>query len=480
MLQECRSVNPSSRCFPRGRAAALLATALAVTSGCSAARTVNAPLHEYSPTYGYTLGNPELGSDAGAIDLSLMFSGGGTRASALAYGVLLELRDTTIVVDGKPVRLLDEVDVISSVSGGSFTAAYYGLYGDRIFTDFEDALLRRDIDAELAVGFARPLVALRMLLTSYDRSDWAEHVYNEHIFHDATYADLQRAGGPMIRINATDIGMGSPFPFDQDQFSMICSDLSRLSVARAVLASSSVPVAFAPTVLENFAGSCGYQVAPWLEGALADRTASRRRFHIASRMAHYLDSSEHRYVYLLDGGVSDNLGIRGFLNEIIEEGGWRQARERTGQREPKPLAVIVVNAEADRSHAFQKALGLPSIPEVLSAVSGTGMHNYNFETLELLEGSVETIAQQGGATTGHVVEVAFNNLPDPEEREYFNGIETSINLGDEAVDRLIAVGRRLLRESEAYQAFLASVGAASGPSTARGEDRREDDGRRRP
>ncbi len=61
-------------------------------------------------------------------DLSIImsFSGGGTRASALSYGVLLELRDTMVTVNGKSRRLLDYVNVISSVSGGSFTAAYYG------------------------------------------------------------------------------------------------------------------------------------------------------------------------------------------------------------------------------------------------------------------------------------------------------------------------------------------------------------------
>jgi NTE family protein len=41
----------------------------------------------------------------------------------LAYGVLEELRDTVVTVEGKRKRLLDEVDVITSVSGGSFTAA---------------------------------------------------------------------------------------------------------------------------------------------------------------------------------------------------------------------------------------------------------------------------------------------------------------------------------------------------------------------
>jgi hypothetical protein len=61
------------------------------------------------------------------------FSGGGTRAASLAYGVLQELADTEMMTAEGPRSLLNEIDMISSVSGGSFTSAYYGLYGDRLF-----------------------------------------------------------------------------------------------------------------------------------------------------------------------------------------------------------------------------------------------------------------------------------------------------------------------------------------------------------
>jgi len=37
-------------------------------------------------------------------------------------------------VNGRERSLLDELDTYASVSGGSFPAAYYGLYHDRIFT----------------------------------------------------------------------------------------------------------------------------------------------------------------------------------------------------------------------------------------------------------------------------------------------------------------------------------------------------------
>lgn len=51
------------------------------------------------------------------ITFILAFSGGGTRAAAMAYGVLEELRDTNVVIDGRREQLLDEVDYITSVSG---------------------------------------------------------------------------------------------------------------------------------------------------------------------------------------------------------------------------------------------------------------------------------------------------------------------------------------------------------------------------
>ncbi|MBV8143521.1 MAG: patatin-like phospholipase family protein, partial [Gammaproteobacteria bacterium] len=76
----------------------------------------------------------------------LAFSGGGTRAAAFSYGVLEALRDLEVTTaGGHKARLLDEVDVITGVSGGSFTALGYGLYGDRLFTLFESSFLKRDV-----------------------------------------------------------------------------------------------------------------------------------------------------------------------------------------------------------------------------------------------------------------------------------------------------------------------------------------------
>jgi NTE family protein len=433
---------------------------LALTGiGCAGARVVNEPLErDFSQTYGYSLANPEVEHDVGKLQFYLMFSGGGTRAAALAYGVLKELAATTITVRGEKIRLLDEIDMISSVSGGSFTAAYYGLHGEGIFDSFEEVFLKRNVDRDLALGFVRPFIWMRMLLTSYDRADWAEHVYDEHVFHGATFADLIESKGPIIRINATDLAAGHPFTFVQPQFNIICSDLTPLSISRAVLASSSVPVVFAPTVVENYAGTCGYTESDEMKEALSDRHKSRRRYRLAKEEAEYLDSGAHKYIYLIDGGVSDNLGVRGFLDQVIVEGGMADFAAEAGIDLPPDALIVAVNAQAVAERTFQVKLDLPSMSTVLGAISGAGMYRYNFETIELLQDSVERWMSDGGAGgEAVVVEVAFDNLSDPDERRFFNNVETSFNLDEEQVDRLIEVGGRLLRESPEFADFIEAV-----------------------
>src|SRR5207248_10669827 len=92
------------------------------------------------------------------VFVALVFSGGGTRAAALSYGVLDKLRNIRINCADPSApstcekSLLDEVDVISSVSGGSFPAAYYALYGDRIFDpkqSFHTGFLKYNVEREL-------------------------------------------------------------------------------------------------------------------------------------------------------------------------------------------------------------------------------------------------------------------------------------------------------------------------------------------
>lgn len=131
---------------------ALALSVLICLFGCEYVRpTLNAPLKQWNPHHGYRFSNlapPEEGN-SDSLFVVAAFSGGGTRASALAYGALRELAYQPIIWEGMPKRLLDELDVIYALSGGTFTGAYYALFGDQIFYDFEYRFLRKDWESEL-------------------------------------------------------------------------------------------------------------------------------------------------------------------------------------------------------------------------------------------------------------------------------------------------------------------------------------------
>lgn len=101
---------------------------------------------------------------------------------------------------GGRIRMLDEIDVVTGVSGGSFTALAYGLYGEKLFDIYETAFLKRNVQGELIRRVLSP-----MNWGAWSRSEVAAELYDEVLFHGATFADLDRGSGPFIGATATDI-----------------------------------------------------------------------------------------------------------------------------------------------------------------------------------------------------------------------------------------------------------------------------------
>lgn len=145
-------------------------------------------------------------------------SGGGKRSAAFSYGVLRGLRDFHVTIEGRDRRLLDELDTIAAVSGGSFPAAYYGVYRDKLFSDFEKDFLKQDIEAYIWGIYFMPWKWEWMLNPLYAINDEMGVIYDDLMFHGVTYADMMKQGKPFISISATDINYGTVFPFTQDQF----------------------------------------------------------------------------------------------------------------------------------------------------------------------------------------------------------------------------------------------------------------------
>ncbi len=437
-------------------------------NGCSSiAKIENDPMTQLPEAFhGYSGINHAQQNSRGDTLFVLAFSGGGTRAAALSYGVLEELRDTHYQLDGKEVRLLDEVDQISSVSGGSFTSAYYGLFGDQIFEDFKDVFLYKDVQGDLSGMVLGVFNLIEGMFSTTSRTEKAIAYYDKNIFRGKTFADLQKSDGPFLLINATDLNSQSQFTFVQPQFDFLCSDLSKFKIARAVAASSAVPVLFPPILLERH-GDCHYQKPVWLSNAeeKARQENDQRLEGSVSALNYYINKENPPYVTLLDGGITDNLGMRAIINSVNLSGGARKRLDIIGgnHKPPKQVVVLIVDASTTTDTSIGKSTTLPSIGDTLSAVTDIQLHLYNTETNTLAKEELrqwtKAVSTKENPITPYFIDLNVTGIQDKDDRIFFNQVPTSFSLEKAQADRLIELSKNMLRHNPEYQKLLQQLGA---------------------
>jgi len=396
--------------------------------------------------------------DFGEVLLFVAISGGGTRAASFGYGALEALRDTRIAGGSAAPRLLEEIDTLAGVSGGSFVAAYYGLHGEGIFQDFEARFLRHPVQRELIGRMFHPRYWLRTLSGRQSRSEVAADYYDDQLFGGTALTDLERTG-PTISISATDVSTGTPFLFSRDQFGLLCLDREQFRVARAVAASAAVPGLLTPMTLENRAGSCDYVVPPWVDTVLERNDVASRRYQAAKRIDSYRDANQRRYVHLADGGPSDNLGVRAPLDSLIGEGGLFEAIHRRRLPTPKRFAVIIVDAAIEPQRAMDMDPRPPSMLTLLNALMGNSANLFARETVALMRRELEQWGRElppesGGPMGTYLIDLRFSRIRDPGERAFLNAVPTNFDLEDEMVDRVRAAARTLLSESSEFQRLV--------------------------
>ncbi|WP_419861214.1 ThiF family adenylyltransferase [Candidatus Palauibacter sp.] len=240
-------------------------------------------------------------------DVGLALSGGGSRAVAFHLGCFRALHD---------LGLLDRLEVISSVSGGSVIAAMYA-YSSESFSDFDDRvveLLRRGLQrnivrealrpnairkagqAQFKVGAAsiirllhRPLRSVSRLgadrrkpppVRTFSRSDAFLGALKKSLFGNTLMSDVARDSLDTV-INATELRTGSAFRFGSRQSG--CWRFGTIAPEEAFVA-------------DAVAASAAY---PALLPAL-DRSYRFLKKGVAS---------DPTRVLLADGGVFENLGV---------------------------------------------------------------------------------------------------------------------------------------------------------------------------
>jgi NTE family protein len=476
----------------------LLATvliALVGLGGC-ATRPVNPPIKEVDPNAGYTFQTRQKHFKSQENLVILAFSGGGTRAAAFSYGVLEFLRRTEVAgPNGTKVRLLDAVDVITGVSGGSFTALAYGLYGDKLFADYEQRFLKRDVQGELLARAFNPLYWGDLWSTGWGRSELAARLYDEILFNGATFGDLDRGDGPFIIASATDIASGGRVPFNQNVFNVLCADLDAMRLSRAAAASSAVPVVLSPVTINNYGGTCNYTFPPWAEvfshSSDPPRPAARAIRELKD-LEPYFDGKDRPYIHLVDGGVSDNVGMRGVLDALEFVEALHDAGLPTPLDRVRRVVVFVVNSLSSPPTHWDSSESPPGTLDILLKATGVPIDHYSYEAVELLKDTAarwrngQAIRKLAGCPTNkdssicaavrvpeaeiYAIDVSFAALPDAAERAYLNQQPTTFVLPAEAVDRLRAAAGTIILASPEFQRLLKDVGAKviADPSTRSG------------
>jgi len=140
--------------------------------------------------------------------------------------------------------LLDRVDFVSGVSGGSVLAAYYGLRKREAMTDFKQRFLLANAEEDLQTNLGLLNIAKGLQggindTTAFPRWLDANLFKPRHLLRICSASAGRKSGStrPIIYNRTT-------FIFGRVTFSALCSDLSNYPLSLAVAASAAVPVIF--------------------------------------------------------------------------------------------------------------------------------------------------------------------------------------------------------------------------------------------
>jgi NTE family protein len=339
------------------------------------------------------------------------------------------------------------------------------------------------VQGDLIAGVFNPVNWGALSSTGWGRSEQAAKLYDEILFHGATFADLDRGNGPLVVATATDIATGTRIGFHQGVFDILCSNLDAVPLSRAAAASSAVPFALSPVTINNYGGTCHYTLPPFLV-AFTDAEKTPRPAARALTQLHDLQSygvGNKPYIHLVDGGLSDNLGVRGVLEALEELSALQTLEIHTPLDSVKRIVVFVVNSLSAPDTHWDESESAPSDITLLIKATGVPIDHYSYDTVESLRDMIadwqkmRRIRDSAAFAANknpeiaallrtpnidlYAIDVSFSKLKDEAERAYLNSLPTSFVLPPEAVDRLRAAAGKIILESPDFQRLLKEAGA---------------------
>ncbi|MDA7427398.1 patatin-like phospholipase family protein [Primorskyibacter aestuariivivens] len=426
---------------------------------------------------------PLVEQDRGIRDgvyVGLAFSGGGMRASAFAHGVLEELRALSRS-EGDADGVLSDVRLVTGVSGGSVTAAHFGLYGPGSVDGYREKYLITNAEKYMANSPLNPLTLVRGLSGGANGRKTFGRYLDETLFRGATFGDLRRRSKIQTWINATDVANKVTFLFSPETFDALCSDLSEFPLSDAVAASAAFPLVFSPIVLEAHSGQCDYQEPDWLTAARHNPEATAAMVAHAEALESYASGEEVKYLKLLDGGITDNFGTTGLAVERARAQTPYAPLSAADAVRMRRMLFLVADAGTRRDLDWTSRLRGPGGVQLAMSIANSSMGaasrtGYDAMRLQLSAWERDLVEYRcalgpaevrrlRGSLAGwdckdvkfFVGQVSFRGLPD-DMRDELDEIPTRLKLPVEQVDLAIEAGRLSTRQNAEVQGFLRAAG----------------------
>lgn len=445
-----------------------LVVVFGLLAGCAGLPIVSPTGHAFHPGNPAPAPRPEPGS----IILWLALSGGGTRAAALAHGVMERLEEISVPgPDGYPTNLLREVDYISSVSGGSFSAAFYALNRDRSDwrEQFTRRVLRNNIEVAIGAQLFEPPNLLSIVATNYSRTNVAADYYDRHIFEGKRFRHLPSK--PVLILNASDLVAGRRFEFSPRDFNCLAADLADYRVGDAVAASSAFPGAFPSMIVGNYGphnecpnrgsttrapGRCLSVQEELAEQFVREKHGNlggpeldslrNKTFFEAEKKRAYCNIEETRYIHLSDGGLTDNLGVDAFLARANDPSS--EVNTAILQGRTKAVVIIAVNAATAPPENLGKKPEGAWFGKIILRGIDLMMERVAWESLDAMRNRIVEFERKVRRIQpdfrAYFIEITFDDINEPERRRRLNQIGTSLALPTDQVRDVIAAGRELL------------------------------------
>ncbi|HWM78720.1 MAG TPA: patatin-like phospholipase family protein [Methylomirabilota bacterium] len=446
----------------------------------------------------FPLAKDQVNVERRAVDVSheerplvlVAVSGGGSRAAALGWVVLREVAKFRYATEGQLRSLIDDIGVVSSVSGGSVIAAHFALYGPAGLDRFAPDFLVPDNTRTLGLEAVDPITWFRLAITGSSRIDLVEELFDNLLFKHKTFFDLNQPGKPYLILNATDMASGEVFAFTPKRFDDICSDLDKEPISAGVAASAAVPIVFSPVAFRNFSATrCPDRpTPPWITTRLNGRYAPYLNLE-TFKLARYANDLRHGpnslrtidYLYFLDGGLADNLAIHGLLETISspyaapiiagQNSGLKDSNtilDALNAGRIKKLAVIVINARADAANTISQTASRPGIAGMVESVITIPIDSTTSSVSSQMDVLLAQLNAAGGGGAGdprftglkiYAVQVDFDQLraSDPHQRELrekANAIPTLWTITKDNREVLEQAGTILLHQHPCFQRLL--------------------------